>query len=120
MLFLLGLFFSDLFISIPAYATAPALILIGAMMMRGVGDIDWGSAEIAIPAFLTISIMPFTYSIADGIALGVVTYVLMQLFMGKTEILDNRILTGLAAVMALFYLGPGDQTTLEWILSNLN
>jgi len=120
MLFLLGLFFSDLFIAIPAYATAPALILIGAMMMRGVGDIDWGSAEMAIPAFLTISIMPFTYSIADGIALGVISYVLMQLMMGKTEILENKILTGLAAVMALFYLGPGDQTTLEWILSNLN
>ena len=119
-LFLVGLFFSGLFIAIPAYATAPALIIIGAMMMRGVADINWSDTEIALPAFLTISIMPFTYSIADGIALGVVSYVLMQLAMGKTEILQNRILTGLAVVMMLFYLGPGNETTFEWILGTLN
>ena len=70
-LFLPGVFFSDVFIAIPAYATAPALMVIGAMMMRGVGDIKWDDIEIA-PAFLTIALMPFAYSIADGIAWGVI------------------------------------------------
>ena len=89
-LFLLGVFFSDVFIAIPAYATAPALMVIGAMMMRGVGDIKWDDIEIAIPAFLTIALMPFAYSIADGIAWGVISYGAIKVSVGKHEDLENK------------------------------
>ena len=120
-LFLLGVFFSDVFIAIPAYATAPALMVIGAMMMRGVGDIKWDDIEIAIPAFLTIALMPFAYSIADGIAWGVISYVAIKLAVGKhEEIIKNQILMIITVLMTMFYLGPGDQTTFDYIFDLLN
>ena len=120
-LFLLGVFFSDVFIAIPAYATAPALMVIGAMMMRGVGDIKWDDIEIAIPAFLTIALMPFAYSIADGIAWGVISYVAIKISVGKyEEILNNQILMVITVLMTMFYLGPGEQTTFDWILDFIN
>ena len=120
-LFLLGVFFSDVFIAIPAYATAPALMVIGAMMMRGVGDIKWDDIEIAIPAFLTIALMPFAYSIADGIAWGVISYVAIKVAVGKhEEILNNQILMAITVLMTMFYLGPGEQTTFDWILDFIN
>ena len=120
-LFLLGVFFSDVFIAIPAYATAPALMVIGAMMMRGVGDIKWDDIEVAIPAFLTIALMPFAYSIADGIAWGVISYVAIKMAVGKhQEILNNQILMAITVLMTMFYLGPGEQTTFDWILDFIN
>ena len=120
-LFLLGLFFADLFIAIPTFAVAPALIVIGAMMMRGIADIDWNDMEIAIPAFLTISLMPFTYSIADGIAWGVISYVAIKVGVGKhEEIINNQILMAIFVLMSMFYLGPGNQSTFDWILDFLN
>ena len=121
LLFLLGLFFADLFIAIPTFATAPALIVIGAMMMKGIGDINWNDMEIAVPAFLTISLMPFTYSIADGIAWGVISYVAMKIGVGKhEEVMQNQILCAIFVLMAMFYLGPGDQSTFDYILDFLN
>ena len=120
-LFLLGVFFSDVFIAIPPYATAPALMVIGAMMMRGVGDIKWDDIEIAIPAFLTIALMPFAYSIADGIAWGVISYVAIKLAVGKhEEIIKNQILMIITVLMTMFYLGPGDQTTFDYIFDFIN
>ena len=120
-LFLVGLFFSNFFIAIPAYATAPALMVIGAMMMRGVGDINWDDIEIAIPAFLTIALMPFSYSIADGIAWGVISYVAIKFGVGKhEEVINNQILMAIFVLMTMFYLGPGDQTTFEYILDFIN
>ena len=120
-LFLLGVFFSDVFIAIPPYATAPALMVIGAMMMRGVGDIKWDDIEIAIPAFLTIALMPFAYSIADGIAWGVISYVAIKLAVGKhEEIFKNQILMIITVLMTMFYLGPGEQTTFDYIFDFIN
>ena len=120
-LMLTGLFFAGLFKAIPTFAVAPALIVVGAMMMRGVVDINWKNMEVAIPAFLTIVLMPFTYSIADGIAWGVISWVVIKIGVGKAEeVLENRILMGIAILMAMFYLGPGDQTTFDWILGFLN
>ena len=120
-LFLLGVFFSDVFIAIPNYATAPALMVIGAMMMRGVGDIKWDDIEVAIPAFLTIALMPFAYSIADGIAWGVISYVAIKFAVGKyEEIIKNQILMIITVLMTMFYLGPGDQTTFDYIFDLLN
>jgi AGZA family xanthine/uracil permease-like MFS transporter len=77
-LFLLALFFSNLFLLIPGAATAPALIIVGFLMMQSVTDIDFRDPTEGIPAFLTIIIMPFAYSIADGIVYGLLSYVLVK------------------------------------------
>ena len=78
MLFLLATFFTPLVSAIPSEAAAPALVLVGFLMMQQVTEIDWRDLEVAIPAFLTIVLMPFTYSISVGIGAGFVAYVLHQ------------------------------------------
>ena len=114
-------FFAGFFKAIPTFAVAPALIIVGAMMMRGVGDINWRDIEIAVPAFITIVLMPFTYSIADGIAWGLISYVLIKLTVGKhEEIIENRVLCAIALLMTMFYLGPGDQSTFGWLMDFIN
>ena len=117
-LMLTGLFFSDLFQNIPTFAAAMALVVIGAMMMRQAADINWADAEMALPAFLTMVLMPFTYSIADGIAWGVITYVAIKIGMQKHDEL-NPVMWGLFAFMAMFYLGPGDQNTIDWLFTQI-
>jgi len=82
-LFLLSLFFTPLLVAVPAIATAPALILVGALMMRGSKDLDWKAPDQAVPALLTIAGMPFTYSIANGITLGLVSFVLIRVLAGR-------------------------------------
>ena len=120
-LFLMGLFFAGFFKAIPVFAVAPALIIVGAMMMRGVVEIDWKDIEIALPAFVTIVLMPFTYSIADGIAWGLITYVFIKACVGKhEELIENKVLSIIALLMAMFYLGPGDQSTFGWLLDFVN
>ena len=85
-LFLLPLFFSPLFLAIPAFATAPALIMVGFLMMQQVKDIDWFTDySEAVPAFIAIASMAFTYSISEGIAFGVIFYTLLHLLTGKTS-----------------------------------
>ncbi|SJZ71361.1 NCS2 family permease [Garciella nitratireducens] len=85
-LFLLALFLSPIFAIIPSQATAPALILVGLAMMSSVGEIDFNSDYTeAIPAFLTIVMMPFSYSIAEGIVFGMVSYVILKLISGKRK-----------------------------------
>lgn len=79
-LFILALFLAPLFLMIPAAATAPALILVGAMMITPIKDINLDDFTESIPVFLTIIIMPLTFSIADGIAFGMISYVLLKLF----------------------------------------
>ena len=116
-LMLSGLFFENLFQNIPTFAAAMALVIIGAMMMRQAADINWADAEMAVPAFLTMVIMPFTYSIADGIAWGVISYVAIKIGMGKTNEL-NTVMWVLFGFMAMFYLGPGTEpgsNTIDWI-----
>ena len=76
--FILALFFSDLFLLIPASATAPALIVVGFLMMQAVTEIDFRDPTEGIPAFLTIVIMPFSYSIADGLVYGLLSFVLLK------------------------------------------
>jgi AGZA family xanthine/uracil permease-like MFS transporter len=117
-LMLSGLLFSGLFQAIPQFAMATALIVVGALMMRQVPDIQWDDLEIAVPAFLTIVLMPFTFSIADGIAWGVISYVAIQVLVGKAKDL-NIVMWTLFILMSMFYLGPGDETTFEAILGNL-
>jgi adenine/guanine/hypoxanthine permease len=82
-MFIIALFLSPLFIMIPSPATAPALILVGLFMLEPIKEIDLVDFTEAIPAFITIIIMPLSYSIADGIAFGMISYVLMKVTTGK-------------------------------------
>jgi adenine/guanine/hypoxanthine permease len=83
LLFLLATFFTPLVRIIPNEAAVPALVLVGFLMMQQVKNIDWDDVEIAIPAFLTIALMPFTYSISAGIGAGFIAYVLVKAVRGK-------------------------------------
>lgn len=76
---------SPLFICVPSAATAPALILVGIMMCTSLNEIDWSDISRAIPCILTIVMMPFTFSIASGMAFGFISYVLIALFTGKAK-----------------------------------
>jgi AGZA family xanthine/uracil permease-like MFS transporter len=117
-LMLSGLFFTDLFAAIPQYAMASALVIIGALMMRQAADINWDNAEIALPAFLTIVLMPFTYSIADGIAWGIIAYCVIKVGMGKWNEL-NPVMWTLLVLMTMFYIGPGDGSTFEYVFGQI-
>ena len=81
--FLVALFFSPIFLAIPGAATAPALIIVGVMMMHSIKVIHWEDYCRSIPAFLTIILMPLAYSISDGILIGVIAYVLMHAISGR-------------------------------------
>jgi AGZA family xanthine/uracil permease-like MFS transporter len=84
-LFLLSMVFAPLVQVIPSEAAVPALVLVGFLMMQQVKEIEWDNLEIAIPAFLTIVLMPFTYSITAGIGAGFVAYVLIKVVRGKSK-----------------------------------
>jgi len=99
-LFALSLFLEPLFGSIPSAATAPALIIVGVMMMSPVKDIEWSEMTEAIPAFLTMIFMIVAYSIADGIMFGIVSYVLLKLLTKK----NNEIPKMTWVVFGLFVL----------------
>jgi len=77
-LFLIAMFFSPLFIAIPAAATAPALIVVGFFMMESIVKIDFTDFTEGVPAFLTIALMPLTYSIGDGLIMGVISYAVLN------------------------------------------
>ena len=84
-MFAIALFFAPLFTLIPSAATAPALVIVGLFMMSPITKIDFFDYTEAIPAFLTIVMMPFAYSIADGIVFGMVSYVILKLVSGRTK-----------------------------------
>ena len=85
LLFLLSVIFSPLFLTIPSFATAPALIIVGFYMIASVAKIDWDNALEAIPAFLCIIAMPLMYSISEGIAIGVISWTILHLCTGKAK-----------------------------------
>lgn len=85
LLFLLALFFSPLFLTIPSFATAPALVIVGFYMMGSVVKIDFNDMTDAIPAFLCIIAMPLAYSISEGIAIGVISWTVISLISGKAR-----------------------------------
>lgn len=84
-LFVVSIFFIPLLAGIPVFATAPALIIVGALMIGAATFVRWGDPAEAIPAFLTMIIMPLSYSIADGLAAGFILYPLIKTFQGKTS-----------------------------------
>lgn len=82
-LFALTLFLTPIAAIVPAQAAAPALVIVGALMMTQVARIDWSEPDLAIPAFLTVVMMPFTYSITNGVGAGVIAYTLIQTARGR-------------------------------------
>lgn len=100
-LFLLATLFAPLVDIIPNEAAVPALVLVGFLMMQQVRGIDWDDLEIAIPAFLTIVLMPFTYSISAGIGAGFLAYVLIKVVRGKAK--DVHPLMWVVAAMFVLY-----------------
>lgn len=82
-IFAFAILFAPIFLAIPGFATAPALIIVGYMMLSSCADIEWKDAGEAIPAFLAIAAMPFTYSISEGIMFGVISYTLINLIAGN-------------------------------------
>jgi len=83
LLFLVALFFSPLFLAVPGFATAPALVIVGFLMMQQVMKIPWNDIIEAIPSFICIAIMPFAYSIAEGIAFGIISHTILHVAAGK-------------------------------------
>lgn len=98
--FALALFFAPLFLSIPSQATAPALILVGVMMMHDIRKVNFQEYVSAIPCFVCIAFMPLTYSISDGILMGLITWVLIHSLSGKYEGLN----IGMVILSILFVL----------------
>jgi adenine/guanine/hypoxanthine permease len=84
-LFLGTLFFAPLVQAIPMAATAPALVLVGALMMSNLAEIDWGDPTAAIPAFLTVIVIPLSYSIANGLAFGITSHAVLKLVRGRAH-----------------------------------
>ena len=104
-LFAISLLLSPIFLAIPAFATAPALITVGFMMLTSIMNIDFTDFSEAIPAFLAIIAMPFTYSISEGIALGVISYVLIHLTSGNYRFKNiGGIIYVLAVLFVLKYI----------------
>jgi adenine/guanine/hypoxanthine permease len=87
-LFLCTLFFAPIVQAIPAVATAPALILVGALMMGALAEVEWSDPLAAIPAFLTVIIIPLSYSIANGLAFGITSYAVLKLVRGQARLND--------------------------------
>jgi AGZA family xanthine/uracil permease-like MFS transporter len=108
LLFVVALFVAPVVGAIPSAATAPALILVGGMMMSVVAEIDWQEPEVAIPAFLTMLAIPLSFSIANGLAFGFTAYVLIKLLRGKFREVNwfVYLLAGLF-VLRFVYLGRG-------------
>ena len=110
-LFLLTTFLSPLVAVIPYEAATPALIIVGFLMMTQIKSIDWQDYGIAIPAFLTIILMPFTYSISVGIGAGFVSYVVIRFFQGRLKEVHPLLLIVAGLFMVYFLNSP----ITEWI-----
>ena len=82
-LFAFAILCAPIFLAIPAFATAPALIVVGYMMLSSVADIDWKDVGESVPAFITLAWMPFTYSISDGIMFGIISYTVINALVGN-------------------------------------
>ena len=105
-LFFLAMFFSPVISAVPTSATAPALIFVGALMMEGARHIVWDDISEALPAFLTIIVMPLTFSIAEGVSIGIIAYGLIKLFSGRVKE-GHWILYLLAALLIVRWIWLG-------------
>jgi AGZA family xanthine/uracil permease-like MFS transporter len=107
-LFVAAMFCAPIVAAIPSYATAPALILVGALMCSSVAKVDWGDFTDAVPAFLTLIATPLTFSIATGLSLGLLSFTFLKLFTGRHKEISPLIWV-LSALFLLRYafLGVG-------------
>ena len=101
--FILALFFSPLAVTIPGYATAPALLFVGCLMVKGLVDVHWDDMTECVPAAITFMMIPFTFSIADGIGLGFISYTLIKLFCGRYKDIKWPIWI-LTAIFVLYFI----------------
>ena len=99
LLFLLAIFFAPIFTAIPGFATAPALIFVGFLMVSAIVKIDFEDLTEAVPAYLCMLAMPLMYSIAEGIAIGVISYVIINLICGK-----HKKITPLMYILAVLFI----------------
>lgn len=102
LLFAVTVFLSPLAQFVPSEAAAPALVVVGVLMMRQVRNIDFHAVDLAVPAFLTIVLMPFTYSIVNGVGAGFVSYVVLQAAVGKSRGV-HPLMWGVAAFFAIYF-----------------
>lgn len=102
-LFLFAIFFSPLIVMFTSEVTAPALIIVGALMASNLSRIEWSRFEIAVPAFLTVLLMPLTYSIATGIAIGFIFYPITLMMAGKRKQV-NPVMWSLAILFVLYFI----------------
>jgi AGZA family xanthine/uracil permease-like MFS transporter len=105
LLFLLAMWFSPLAGVIPAQATAPALVIVGFYMMAIALDVPWNDYEEAVPAFVTMLVMPFTWSISNGIGAGFISYVAVKVLNGKGRRVHG-LLYLVAAAFILYFVAP--------------
>ncbi|WP_026919586.1 NCS2 family permease [Gordonia shandongensis] len=104
-LFLAAMFFTPLYKVVPMEAVAPALVIVGALMMAQVREIDFSRFELALPAFLTIVAMPFTYSIANGIGVGFISWVVLAVARGRWR--QTHLLLWVVAALFILYFARG-------------
>ncbi len=103
-MFVLALFLAPLAKLIPAYAYGAALIYVGILMIGSVKDVDWSDVSVAVPAFLTMAMMPFTYNISFGIAFGLISYVVIKTFTGRVKEVKAGTWVITALFLAMFFL----------------
>ncbi|MGY1774727.1 NCS2 family permease [Geodermatophilus sp. SYSU D00804] len=108
-LFLVAMFFTPLVQIVPSEAAAPALVVVGALMISQIRHLEWDDMSLVIPAFLTIALMPFTYSITNGIGAGVVTYVLLRTAVGRRREIHPLMWVITALFLVYFALEPLQQ-----------
>ncbi|MFE3289714.1 NCS2 family permease [Rhodococcus sp. NPDC059234] len=106
LLFLAAMFLTPLYSVVPIEAAAPALVVVGALMIGQVRDIDFTKFEVALPAFLTMVVMPFTYSIANGIGVGFIAWVVIGAASGKAKKIHPLLWVVAALFVAYFAVGP--------------
>lgn len=100
LLFLCAIFFSPLAQTIPTYATSSALLFIACLMMRNITNLDWNDLTECVPSLLTALMIPFTFSIADGFGVGIISYVILKICCKKTQELNPMLIT-----LALIFIG---------------
>ena len=100
-LFGLSLFLSPIFLAIPSFATAPALIVVGFYMLTNVAHVDFDDFSEALPCYICILAMPFFYSISEGISMGVISYVILNLMTGKAK---EKKISALMYVLAVLFI----------------
>ena len=110
--FLVAMFLAPLAQIVPFEAATPVLVLVGLMMLRSAVDLDWRDYRIAVPAFLTIIVMPFGYSIAAGIGVGFIAYVVINAFTGKAKEVKPLMWVA-AAAFVIYFAMPGPQTLFD-------